>query len=426
MKAQPSPLFMTLFVVTAWALVLGVLVDRAELLFATIPLVVALLSARTLKPVSSLEMTTAFSATRLVEGDWFDLTLTVTSRDTAAPSLEILLPLPPTLVLAEGKRHLATSLRAGDTVEWKFAVRSIARGRCRIGPFNVRLSDHSGLCAEEALLGAAVEIETYPRIPRVRQLPQPHRTRSTFGNYVSAQRRAGLEPAELRLFAAGDRVRQINWKASLRLGRLYVTQFHEERNADVVLLLDTLAETGAHPDSSLDASVQAVAALASAYIVRKDRVGFVEFGGYLRWLKPAAGRRQWEAVLRAVVPAAQYFTYTARSLDYVPATALPRQALVIAVSPLIDERFTRAVFDLVGRGYDVVLLAVSPIEPTRRTLPDTRLTDVVCALWELELAVRVQELRRKGISVAEWQPGQPLDIALASLARRVPVRRPAL
>jgi uncharacterized protein (DUF58 family) len=417
---------MSLFVLATWALVLGVLVDRAELFFATIPLVVAFLSARTLKAASGIGITTTLSATRLVEGDWFDLTLTVTSPEAAAPSIEILLPLPPTLVLAEGKRHLATTMRAGGTFEWKLAVRSIARGRCWIGPFNVRLSDHSGLCAEEALVGSAVEIETYPRIPRVRQLPRPQRTRSSFGNYVSTERSAGLEPAELRLFAAGDRVRQINWKASLRLGRLYVTQFHPERSADVVLLLDTLAETGANPESSLDASVQAVAALASAYIVQKDRVGFVEFGGYLRWLKPAAGRRQWEAVLRAVVPAAQYFTYTARSLDYVPATALPRQALVIAVSPLIDERFTRAVVDLVGRGYDVVLLAVSPIEPTRRVLPDNRLTDVVCALWELERAARVHELRNTGITVAEWRPGQPLDIALASLARRLPVRRPVL
>ena len=238
-----------------------------------------------------------------------------------------------------------------------------------------------------------------------------------------AQFGTGLEPGEVRLFAPGDRVRHINWPASLRLGRLYVTQFHQERSADVVLLLDTLAETGASPDSSLDASVRAVAALASAYIARKDRVGLVEFGGYLRWLKPAAGRRQLERLLRAAVPAAQVFSYMARSLDYVPATALPRQALVIAVSPLIDERFTRTIVDLAGRGYDVVLLAVSAVELTRRALPDTAVRDVACALWKLELAARVQQLRHQGITVVEWQPEQPLDTALASLARRAPVRR---
>src|SRR5262249_8686645 len=162
----------------------------------------------------------------------------------------------------------------------------------------------------------------------------------------------------------------------------------QERSADVVLLLDTLAETGVSPRSSLDASVRAVAALGSAYLARKDRVGFVEFGGYLKWLKPAGGRRQPERLLQAAVPASQFFTYMARTLDYVPATALPRQALVIAVSPVIDERFTKAIVDLAGRGYDVVLLAVSPVELTRSALPDTALNDVACALWKLEIESR--------------------------------------
>jgi uncharacterized protein (DUF58 family) len=149
----------------------------------------------------------------------------------------------------------------------------------------------------------------------------------------------------------------------------------------------------------------------------------VEFGGYLRWLKPAAGRRQWERLLRAVLPAAQYHTHLARTLDYVPSTVLPRQALVIGVSPVLDERFTRAIIDLAGRGYDVVLLAVSPVGLTRRVLADTPLNDVACALWTLELESRIRQLRTNGITVAEWQPERPLDAALAALARRAPARR---
>ena len=96
---------------------------------------------------------------------------------------------------------------------------------------------------------------------------------------------------------------------------------------------------------------------------------------------------------------------------------------MIAVSPLLHERFARALVDLVGRGYDVVLLAVSPVELTRRVLPDTGLTDATCALWTLERAALVRQLRGDGITVAEWQPEQPLDTALAALAQRVPMRR---
>ncbi len=422
MTTSPSPLLAPLVALAMLALVIGMVVGRYELLFVALPLVVALLSVRRASAASGITITTVPSAKSLVEDDRLDLTLIVTSPE-AASSVEIYLPLPATFVFVDGKRHLATSLKAGEPFEWKVAVRTTARGRCRVGPFNVRVSDSSGLSVDEALAGASVGIETYPRIPRVKQLPHPTRTRSSFGNTVSPQLGPGLEPAEIRPFVAGDRVRQINWPASLRLGRLYVTQFHQERNADVILLLDTLAETGARPHSSLDASVQAVAALASAYIARKDRVGLVEFGGYLRWLKPAAGRRQLNAVLQAAVSADQVFTYMARNLEYVPATALPRQALVIAVSPLIDERFTTAILDLAGRGYDVVLIAVSPVELTRRVMPDTRLDAVACALWQLERAARIEQLRGTGITVTEWQPERSFDSALAPLSRRVPVRR---
>jgi uncharacterized protein (DUF58 family) len=418
---RASPLLASLSVLALAALVLGLLFGRAELLFAAIPPVVALLSARRPGRAAAIEITADVSATRLVEGDEIDIVLTVTSAD-AAPSLEIFVALPPTFAFVDGKLHLATSLGAGGSHEWKLRVRSTRRGRCELGPFHVRLSDDAGLAMDEALVGAALTIETYPRIPRVRRLPRPARMRSTFGNYVARQRGSGLEPAEIRAFVSGDSARRINWPVSLRLGRLYTTDFHQERNADVVILLDTLAETGAPPHSSLDASVQAVAALASAYIARKDRVGLVEFGGYLRWVKPATGRRQLDTLLQAAAPVTQLFTPMARTLDYVPAAALPRQALIVAVSPVVDERFTRVVADLVGRGYDLMLLAVSPIELTRRAMPDTQLSDVACELWRLERDERLGQLRRSGIVVTEWRPDEPLDGALAALAERVPAR----
>ena len=418
----PAPLVGSLAVLTIWTVVLGLIVGRFELFLAAVPLVVAFLSARRPAAAASIAITASPSSTQLTEGDRLDLVVAVASPQ-AFPSIEVFLALPNTFEVIEGRPHVATSLKAGETFEWKLAVRSTARGRAVLGPFNVRVSDDAGLQVDEARVGPAIEIETYPRIPMVRQLPRPWRTRSSFGNYVAAPFGTGLEIAETRLFAPGDRVRQINWPASLRLGRLYVNQFHQERSADVVLLLDTMAETGASPQSSLDASVRAVVALASAYIARKDRVGYVEFGAYLRWLKPAAGRRQWERVLRSALPASQHFTYLNRTLDYVPAAALPRQALVIAVSPVIDDRFTRAIVDLAGRGYDVVLLAVSPVGLTRRVLPDTPLSDVACALWALERTSRMRQLAKEGITVTEWQPDQPLDAALASLARRTPMRR---
>src|SRR5437660_10887691 len=124
----------------------------------------------------------------------------------------------------------------------------------------------------------------------VRHLPRRARPKFSSGNYVSPRLGEGIEPGDIRHFSPGHRTRHINWRASLRNQQLYVTRFHEENNADIVLLLDSLSETGEAPYSTLDLSVRAAAALANAYLARKDRVGFIEFGGFLRWMNPATGR----------------------------------------------------------------------------------------------------------------------------------------
>jgi uncharacterized protein (DUF58 family) len=95
-------------------------------------------------------------------------------------------------------------------------------------------------------------VTVYPHVAPLRRVPHPLRTQTSVGNYVAAEVGAGLEPGEIRVFAPGDPVRRVNWRASLRLGELYVTQYHLERNADVVLMLDTLSQVGLPPVATLE------------------------------------------------------------------------------------------------------------------------------------------------------------------------------
>jgi uncharacterized protein (DUF58 family) len=419
---RPSPLLLTLSGLAGWALFLGVLSDRFELVVVAIPFIVALLSARPLADASDLHATAQLSATEVMEGDEMILSITIVSR-VAVPLVELLPSLPLNFKAARGHNRLLFRVGPGEPVQRSFELRAVTRDRSTIGPLLLRISDRSGLRIREMRLGDSIEVRVHPRVLRVRRLPHPLRTRSSFGNYVSPRAGEGLEPAEIRPFQPGDRIRRVNWRASLRLGRLYVTQFHQERNADIVLLLDTYADTGARPNSSLDATVSASIALASAYLSKKDRVGIVQLGGMLQWIRPGAGRRHFETLLDAVLPADAIFTYLARKLELVPPRVLPPHALVIAISPLIDERFAKALIDLVGRGFDLLVLAISPIALTRAVLPQSNLTDLVCRLWALERQIRIDELRRSGLLVLEWSPEQPLEGVLASLEPRRHMRR---
>ena len=213
----------------------------------------------------------------------------------------------------------------------------------------------------------------------------------------------------------------MNWRASLRLGELYVTQHHRERNADVVLMLDTLAEVGRAPETTLDWSVRAAASLATAYLARKDRVGLINYGGLIHWVKPAGGRAQYERLVDALARAAVVFTYVAKDLAVVPPRVLPPRAVVIG-DHAAARRALRAGRARPGRA------RLRPGRPrrlarrrhARRAACRRRSPTSPAGSGRSSAARALAELHRQGIPVLEWQPPEPLELALARARRRRP------
>jgi uncharacterized protein (DUF58 family) len=416
MTARITRLTLSVLSLIGVALFLGVVCGRPEFFLVTVPLLIMLVSAAFETRAPDYALAHEVSAERVFEGDRLTVTVTLTAR-TPIRLIELFEPLPGTVELASGSNRAVFTLGVGQRLQWSYEVRCAGRGRFTLGTVYARIWECSGLRVRETMHLDPKPVRVYPRVAPLRRLPQPRRTQTSVGNYVSPTFGEGLEPAEIRLFAPGDRIKHVNWRASLRLGKLYVTQYHQERNADVVLMLDTLGHVGVPPETSLDLCVRAAASLAWGYLTRKDRVGLIEYGGVVRWVKPGSGRMQFDRLLDGLVAAQIVFTYVARDLTMVPPRVLPAQALVIALSPLLDARFIEAVGDLVARGFQVVLLSISPIDITRGFLDPSPLNDLACRLWTLERQAQVADLRRQGLVVIEWRPDQPLELALAPFVR---------
>lgn len=416
MNSRPTPLVFALAAVAAVALLAAVVIDRLELVVVAFPLLAAVLLGRKDRDAARFTLTHELSAERTTEGEPLGVRVTVTALS-ALPCLEILYRLPAMTVLAAGSHRRVLRLAEGEGETWTFEIRCLARGRTELGRFHFRVWDASGLSVAEGRHDAPKRISVYPVATPIRYLPRPRRTRSSFGNHVSSKLGQGLEPGDIRPYSSGDLLRQINWRVSLRLGRLYVTQFHEERNADVVLLLDTTADIGVRPESSLDHCVKAAAALATGYLRHRDRVGLITYGGNIQWIRPRAGRRQIETLLEALLPASMAANYSFQDLEVLPPRVLPPGALVIALSPLIDPRFVKVVANLAGRGFDVLLLALSPLELMRPFTGRSPLDDLTARLWTLNRRATLDALHEVGLPAVELSPGTPLDAALAPLAR---------
>jgi uncharacterized protein (DUF58 family) len=413
---RPTGLNVSLLTLAGWALFLGVLTGRADLVIVAVPLLVALVAGRRPGRPSALQIGHALSADRVLEEE--RVTVTVTLRATqAVPLVEVLEPLPSRARLEHGRHHAFFTLRADEEVRWEFTLRCDSRQRLRLGGPHVRLWGPLGLAAAERRGPPPRTVAVYPRPAALRHPPRPVRTQTFVGNHVSPAQGEGIEPGDIRPFAPGDLVRHVNWRATLRLGPLHVTQHHRERNADVVLLLDTLSEVGRPGATVVDAAVRGAATLAAAYLARKDRVGLIEYGGQLRWVRPGSGRAQLQRLLDTLVDASVVFTYVTRDVDLIPPRILPPQALVVALSPLLDPRFVRAAADLTARGFDLVVIAVSPVGPARAAVRGGVVADLAARLWALERRGQLDEHRRRGLTIMDWNGVDPLDVAVAGLRR---------
>ena len=344
-----------------------------------------------------------------LEQDELTLELVVASKR-PIERLELLLGLPEGLELASGARALSLRLGWEDERTIELQLRCVRWGNYEIGDLRLRARDRLGLFTWETRLDRRTSVRVYPLPETLRAIIAPVSTQPFSGNQVARQKGEGLEFADLREFAAGDRVRSINWRASARRNVLVVNERHPERNADVILLLDTFADARAGGRSTLDLAVRATATLASRYLERRDRVGLVSFGGVLRWLTPGMGVGQRYRIVDALLASEIVFNYAWKDISVIPARMLPPQALVVAVTPLLDDRIVEALADLRARRYD---LAVVEVSPTAFATPGRHESDQLAyRLWLLRREEIRSRYERLGIAVATWSDDQPLDAVL--------------
>jgi uncharacterized protein (DUF58 family) len=214
-------------------------------------------------------------------------------------------------------------------------------------------------------------------------------------------------------------VRRVNWRASARRRELWVNEHHPERNTDVVLFLDTFVEARRADASTIDQAVRAAASLTSQYLGQRDRVALVSFGGVLRWFLPGSGLVQRYRIVDALLDTEIIENYAWKDIDIIPPGTLPPQALVVALTPLLDERAVDALLNLRARGFDLAVVEISPV-PFARPGPGGELDQIAHRLWQMSREPLRARFLQAGVSVAEWSEDAPLARALeeASSFRR--------
>jgi len=408
-SASLSPRVAGLLAIAAAGFLGGLASGQPELAVAAAPFVVFAGVGLVLARRPELVVELSLERDRLLEGEAVQVSVTLRNQGTVGAEVELGLARTAYLQLEPGG-PVTVRLGAGDAVDLAFTARPLRWGSHALGPATVRARDPLGMATWSERLGPRSALRAFPREQRLRELVAPLRTQPFLGAHVARVRGEGIEFADIRPFDAGDRVRQINWRATARRGALYVTERHPEHSSDVVLLLDTFAEARDGASGTLDAAVRAAASLARTHLGRRDRVALVDFGGTLHWLEPAFGTSQLYRIIDALLASEIAFSYAWRAVDSIPRRILPPGALILAITPLLDDRAIGLVTDLRRQGADLTVIEVSPLPhmPAGGTASDA----LAHRLWRLQREVLRARLHSMGIGIAVWDDDELLGPAL--------------
>ena len=401
---------------------------RPDLVVVVAPLVIGTVWALRRRPDRVPEVTVTVDRVRLAEGE----ELTAVAR-VSNPSR---IPLVPVVVATRAGRWLQLSDDARPLVgrvpgrgAVDFPIRATAHrwGRHPLGPTVVRAGACDGLLRSVPQWVDAHEIGVFPVSEQFEADEAIPRAFGLAGIHRSQRPGEGGELAGVRPFAPGDRLRRIDWRVSLRTRRLHVTATLSDREAEVVLLLDTLHEAGDSggvrgPASVLDVTVRGAAAVAQHYLRQGDRVALVEFGPRYRRLPAVSGRtryplvQEWLADTQVVVGPFDPARWLAQPHLFAP------HALIVAFTPLLDERSAELLARLARAGR--FLVAVDTLPPHARPQVDSPWRDAGVTLWELARQNTIDELREHGVPVVAWRGSGSLDQVLRDVSRMALSARP--
>lgn len=201
----------------------------------------------------------------------------------------------------------------------------------------------------------------------------------TGGAYHSVYKGRGIEFSEVRAYAEGDDVRDIDWNVTARTGMPYIKKYAEERELTVILAVDISASTmfGTAEEDKRTKMAETAALLAFSAIRNNDKVGLLLFSDRVEhYLPPRSGRAHVMRLIRdlvATVPKGRG-TDIANAVETL-SHALKKRAVIFLISDFMDDKDFSKQLKLLNRKHDLAAIRIT--DQMENELP-------VCAALELE------------------------------------------
>ncbi|MDR0439818.1 MAG: DUF58 domain-containing protein, partial [Candidatus Accumulibacter sp.] len=238
---------------------------------------------------------------------------------------------------------LTFSVAPGEWIEPTYRLTAVDRGDHFFGEIHLRLDSPFRLWRAQHRCGNAEQVRVYPNFARVAQyaLLATDNRLARMGVLRRQRRGEGSDFHQLREYRRDDPPRSIDWKATARLKKPIVREYQDERDQQIVFLLDCGQRMFTRDDalSHFDHTLNAMLLLSHVALRQGDAVGFGTFAhAAQRFFMP----RKSAVALQMLLDAAYDLQPSAQTSDYLAASDLlcrrvRKRSLVILLTNLRDE-----------------------------------------------------------------------------------------
>lgn len=242
----------------------------------------------------------------------------------------------------------AFTLAPNESIELKYRVKPLSRGDFSFSGTDILRRSPLNLWLRKFFYKNNKSVRVFPNFASISKyiLLATDNRLSQLGIKKKQRRGEGNDFHQLREYHIGDSLKQIDWKASSRLNKLISKEYQDERDQQIVFLLDC-GRRMRHADehyTHLDQAINSMLLLAYVAVQQGDAVGFKSFAGDERWVPPKKGPH----VVNNLLHKTYDLPSTLDSADYIAAAEdmlrhQRRRSLVVIVTNTRDDDYDNLV-----------------------------------------------------------------------------------
>jgi len=194
-------------------------------------------------------------------------------------------------------------LAPGQCSRLRYQATPGQRGAARFAGVDLRLFSSLQLWTQLRHVPPQQTVRVYPDFLPLTKLAlhSAERASQLIGAHIQRRRGEGTDFHQMRDYRIGDSLRHVDWKATSRVRRLISREYQDEKNQQLVLLLDTGQRMLARDDgrNHFDDVLNAALLLAWLALRQGDAVAMAAHGGEQRWVAGKRGPGHLDTLLRA-------------------------------------------------------------------------------------------------------------------------------